>query len=483
MRSRGLSKSKIMAGIQCPKRLYLETYYRELAEESADKEERFAVGHQVGELARTLYPGGTLIDGGDLKDALEETEAALKVANDAVFFEATLQHEDVLFRADILLKEAEHTHLSEVKSSTSVKKEHVQDCAIQFWVLRGAGYPVDSVALVHINNSFVYGGDGDYTGLFAEENITGKVRALAHDVPDWVDRCKQVLAGDLPDVEVGPHCEKPYVCPFLAHCKGEQPAYPVGELPRGGKVVQELLNDGIEDIRDIPEGRLANATQERVRRITVAGKAELNPQAAEALRGLPYPRYYLDFETIGFAIPIWAGTRPYQALPFQWSCHTEDENGELDHAEFLDKTGEPPMRLLAESLLVTLGDSGPIFVYSPFEKHVIKGLAEMFPDLVDKLNALIDRLVDLHPITKAHYYHPAMKGSWSLKALLPTVAPDLDYSTLGEVQEGTAAGRAYLEIIDKKTDPKRRQELIKSLAEYCKLDTLAMVRLARFLQQ
>ncbi len=483
MRSRGLSKSKIMAGIQCPKRLYLETYHRELAEESADKEALFKAGHQVGEFARTLYPGGTLIDGGDLKGALKETEAALKVANDAVFFEATLQHEGVLFRADILSKEAERTELSEVKSSTSVKNEHVQDCAIQAWVLRGAGYPVDTVALVHIDNSFVYGGDGDYTGLFARVDLTGEVRALEHDVPGWVDQCKQALAGDMPDVKVGPHCKKPYVCPFMAHCNGEQPEYPVSKLPHGGKVVQQLLNEGIEDIRDIPEGRLTNATQERIRRVTAAGEPELNPQAGEALRGLPYPRYYLDFETIGPAIPIWAGTRPYQQMPFQWSCHTEQANGELDHAEFLDRSGEPPMRLLAESLLVALGESGPIFTYTNFEQKVIQGLAEMFPGLSDGLQKVIKRLVDLHPITREHYYHPAMKGSWSLKAVLPTVAPDLDYGALGEVQEGMAAGRAYFEVIDKQTDPKRRQELIGSLREYCKLDTLAMVRLARFLQQ
>ncbi|MFQ5759422.1 MAG: DUF2779 domain-containing protein, partial [Acidiferrobacterales bacterium] len=298
-----------------------------------------------------------------------------------------------------------------------------------------------------------------------------------------VDRCKQALAGGMPEVEVGPHCKKPYPCPFLSHCGGEQPEYPVSKLPHGDKVVQALLNDGIEDIRDIPEGRLTNATQERIRRITAAGKAELNPQAGEALRELPYPRYYLDFETIGFAIPVWAGTRPYQALPFQWSCHMEHENTKLLHASFLDTSGEPPMRCLAEHLLATLGHHGPIFTYTNFEQNVIQGLAEMFPDLADKLSALVDRLFDLYPITKEHYYHPAMKGSWSLKAVLPTVAPDLDYGALGEVQEGMAAGRAYLEIIGKQTDSKRRLELITSLTEYCKLDTLAMVRLARFLQQ
>ena len=279
------------------------------------------------------------------------------------------------------------------------------------------------------------------------------------------------------------HCRKPYDCVFLTYCRNGQSEYHVSTLPNGGRVVQELLNEGIEDIRDIPEGRLTNATQERVRRVTVAGRAELDDRAAECLRDLPYPRYYLDFETIGPAIPIWAGTRPYQGVPFQWSCHIELADGELDHAEFLDRSGEPPMRLLAESLLATLGESGPIFTYTGFEKGVISGLANMFPDLAPVLRAVIERLVDLHKITKEYYYHPEMRGSWSLKAVLPTVAPNLRYDALDEVHEGNAAGRAYLAVIDPATDRKRRDELIDALLDYCKLDTLALVHLARFLEQ
>jgi predicted RecB family nuclease len=141
------------------------------------------------------------------------------------------------------------------------------------------------------------------------------------------------------------------------------------------------------------------------------------------------------------------------------------------------------MRLLAESLLATLGESGPIFTYTGFEKGVISSLADMFPDLAASLEAVIERLVDLHKITKEHYYHPEMKGSWSLKAVLPTVAPDLRYDVLDEVQEGNAAGLAYLELIDPETDKGRRDQLIDALLEYCNLDTFALVRLARFLQQ
>ncbi len=141
------------------------------------------------------------------------------------------------------------------------------------------------------------------------------------------------------------------------------------------------------------------------------------------------------------------------------------------------------MRRAAEDLLAVLDTPGPIFMYTSFEKTVMKALATMFPDIADALNERIGWLADLCKIAHAFYCHPDMKGSWSIKSVLPTVAPDLSYDTCGEVQDGLAAGRAYLEMINPKTDDERRNALITSLNEYCKLDTLAMVRLARFLQQ
>ena len=95
----------------------------------------------------------------------------------------------------------------------------------------------------------------------------------------------------------------------------------------------------------------------------------------------------------------------------------------------------------------------------------------------------MDRLVDLLPIAQKHYYHPQMKGSWSIKAVLPTIAPEMDYKNLEEVQDGTGAQIAYLEVIRPETSEKRRNELAHRMLEYCKMDTMALVRLAWFFQE
>src|SRR5690606_29267679 len=186
-------------------------------------------------------------------------------------------------------------------------------------------------------------------------------------------------------------------------------------------------------------------------------------------------------ETVSPAVPVWAGTRPYETLPFQWSCHYESAPGVLRHADFLDLTGEPPMRRFAESLIRVLGRDGPVLVYTGYEGGIINALAARFPDLAPALTDVTGRLVDLYPLAERGFYHPAMHGSWSLKALVPLVAPDLRYSDLEEIQEGTGASEGYLEAIDPATAPDRRQALAQALRAYCRMDTEALVRLAHFL--
>ncbi len=200
------------------------------------------------------------------------------------------------------------------------------------------------------------------------------------------------------------------------------------------------------------------------------------------MQELAWPRFYIDFETIAFAVPIWAGTRPYEALPFQWSCHVDrgiENSGDegYEHLEFLDLTGEPPMRQCAEALIDALGDEGPIVVYTSYEKTVLSRLAARYPDLSDPIEALIARLVDLHPVMKSAYYHPDMHGSWSLKAVLPTISAGLNFTDLDTVKDGMAAQTAYLEAIDTKTSSERREELRRALLEYCRYDTLALLKL------
>jgi hypothetical protein len=204
------------------------------------------------------------------------------------------------------------------------------------------------------------------------------------------------------------------------------------------------------------------------------------------LDGLAYPRYYLDFETIGPAVPIWEGTRPYQSIPVQWSIHIDDGTGDgslesMDHGEFLDLSGEPPMRALAERMIECLGDSGPVLMYTNYELGVIKNLIEMFPDLEPPLQAIIDRLFDLAVVVDNNYYHPSMLGSWSIKKAAPAIAPHMDYAALEGINVGTAASEGYLEAISPETTPQRKVELEEQLLRYCRFDTEAMVEVLRFL--
>lgn len=478
-----LSKSKIMSGLQCPRRLWLEVKRPEWMHFSDRAEQSFAAGHEVGAVAQRLHPKGLLIGfEGELSSALAETGHMLQRPGDLSLFEATFQHGRVLVRADVLIRRGGGYHLVEVKGAASLKPHYLYDVAVQAWVIEGAGLPLKTIQLWHVDNSFVYPGGGDYQGLFVREDVTEEVTELMRQVPAWAAQCQKALLGEEPQIDVGKQCHDPYDCPFLDYCEPAEAEYPVSILPHGGALASRLRQEGYKDLREVPQARLSSERHLRVWRVTKRGLAELDEGATRELAALPYPRYYLDFETVQFAVPIWAGTRPYEQLPFQWSCQLEDKAGVLQHREFLDTAGEAPMRRFAETLIEALGAAGPILVYSNYERTVLYQLRKRFPDLDAPLEAIISRLYDLHPVAKDYYYHPAMLGSWSLKEVLPTIAPELSYETLGEVRDGGGAQDAYREIISPRTDPPRRDTLAADLRAYCYRDTLALVEIARFFE-
>ena len=483
MSIRGLSKSKIISGLQCLKRLYLQVHQPELAETSEQAERLINFGYRVQEVARGLHPDGKLVGHESaVAEAIRQTSELLQEPGDRLLFEPAFQHIGVAVRADLFSRHHDQYRLNEVKASTEVKDYYYNDIAIQRWVIEGAGYPLRSTIVSHIDNQFVYQGDGDYQGLFKEVDITEETEPLQEMVPAWIKDLRKMLAGPLPEIAMGKQCSDPFECEFQQFCSRglPKPEYPVSVLPYGGKTVEKLLAKGYTDLRDVPENELSNQRHKWVWRATKTGEPGLDPRVREIVRKLPYPRFYLDFETAQFAVPIWAGTRPYEQLPFQWSCHIESEGGVSTHKEFINVTREPPIRQFAESLIAALGEHGAIVVWGSFEGTRLRELAARFPDLEVRLMKIVQRINDLLPIAQNHYYHRDMQGSWSLKCVLPTIAPDLDYSKLGEVQEGSMAQTAYLEAIDPETPPERREKLVNSLREYCKMDTLALVRIARF---
>jgi len=478
-----LSKSKLMSARQCLKRLYLEVHRPELVVHSSRTQAAFNIGNAVGDIAHRIYGNenaAVIPYEGGMSHAIRKTARLVGEGPQYPIFEATFQHGGVLVRVDALLPDGDAWRMVEVKASTSVKDEHVFDCAAQRWVFEGLGHSLTGIALAHVDNTFVYEGDGDFDGLLIESEMTESTDNILAVVPEWIAMAREAVSGDEPAIGVGAQCFKPYECPFVGHCWPQGTEYPVQGLGGDRAKLGELIAEGIEDIRDVPVNLLSEK-QQWIQKVTRSGKAEILPGAPTFVESLAYPRYYLDFETIMPPIPIWAGTRPYETLPIQWSCHFEPESGMLEHADFLDISGYPPMRMLAESLIRVLGKQGPVLMYTSYEKTVINALIGRFPELEAPLQAIVKRLVDLHPPTQQFYYHPAMAGSWSLKAVLPTIAPDMQYSELDGIQEGTAASEGYLEAILPETSEQRKVELEQQLLRYCKFDTEAMVRLVQFL--
>jgi hypothetical protein len=478
-----LSKSRLISAWQCTKRLYLEKHHPDYADVSSLTESLWATGHRVGEVAQQLYGTTESVEiGFDRRIGLmvHRTRELIEQGAGFPIFEATFLHENVLVRVDVLVPDGAGWRVIEVKASTSVKDYHVLDCAIQDWVLRNSGIDVTSIALAHINNQFVYGGDGDYDGLLVEHDLTDEVRTLEPTVLELVAEAREAVAGPMPHVDVGTRCSNPYECQFAGFCWPTDTEYPVAGLGGGKARLGEYVALGYRDIRDVPAEEISAETQQRIHRVTCSGRPEILDGVREAFEALPCPRYYLDFETIAPAVPFWEGTRPYAAVAVQWSCHIEESPGVFRHEEFLDLSGNPPMRPLAGALIETLGDTGPVLMWTTYEETVIRNLKALFPDLAGPLDGIIERLYDMHPVVKQNYYHPKMLGSWSIKAVIPTINADMDYAKLEGIREGTAASDGFIEAIDPGTTAERKSELEEQLRRYCRFDTEAMVEILRY---
>jgi len=483
-----LSKSRILAGMQCAKRLYLETYDPD-ARDPVDlaRHAILETGRAFGRAARGRYPGGVAIEDGVRHDrAVEETIAALSDPRTTAIYEAAFTYADIRVRVDMLAREGARWNLIEVKSSTGFKEEYVPDIAIQLYVVQGAGVPIEKAILLHVNDEYVWpGGDYDPDRLFAIQDLSSEARNGIAPVLRRIEAMRVVLREDEPPtVLVGPHCRKPYRCPFHEHCHEGGPEHRVTGLPKlSPKIYEALVAAAVQDIRDIPEdfGGL-NELQWRVRNAVRTGKPYVHPDLPMKLGAIRYPVHFLDFETCNPPLPIIPGTRPFEQTPFLWSDHVLEEDGSTDHRSYIHPDRTDPRPLLVEALLDALEGEGSIVVYSGFEGRVLSALAEALPAYAERLHRVAGRIVDLHELILHHYYHPDFRGSFSIKRVLPVLVEGLDYSDL-MIREGSQAALAFSDMTDPRVPKRRREALRDSLLAYCRRDTLAMVRLFQTLKE
>ena len=483
--SHRLSKSRFTSGLQCHKKLWWEVHEPNAIELQPDKvlQDLFDQGRQVGEAARARYPGGVLIDlpHNARAERVAATQAALESGAPAVF-EATFIADDTFVAIDVLEKQGDGYHLTEVKSSTSQKDEHIPDVAVQARVAAACGVKITAAAVLHLNKEFRNPDAGD---LFARTDVTGPVAAFVGQVPDEIARQREMLAGPLPDVPIGLHCFEPRDCPFMGRCWPDTPDHIRHLAGVGPKKTAAYLARGIASINDLPSKEKLNFTQQRQLKAMAEQRIIVEPTLRHDLEPLEAARLgFLDFETIARAIPVWPGMAPWQQAAAQFSYHERQPDGTYTHVAFLAEGPQDARPPLAAAMVRATAKAERVVMYTPFEKTRIRELQRAVPQLAGELAELEAKLIDLHPIVKNCVYHPDFRGSFSLKYILTPLVPELTYDDLVIVDGRVASVEiARLLFVADKIPRQERDRVRQELLDYCERDTWAMVKLVERLRE
>ncbi len=486
-----ISKSQYLKGIQCPKALWLYRHRPDLRPEISESlQHLFDMGHEIGELAQKRFGMGTEIteEYYQIDEAIKSTQRAIE-QGEKIIFEATACSEDGAYsKIDILkkVKGSDDWDLIEVKSSTGVKGYHLDDMALQRYAFMGAGYKIRKSILMHINNQYVRSGELDLNQLFHLEDCTKIVNGRQIKIEEDVGKLLEIVNDQTePSIEIGDHCSAPFSCDYIDYCWQHIPDYSVYNLFKGSKL-DELRSKDILEVSDIPSGFEATGRQ-RIEIDSVKQNRIYKAQDRinEFLDSLVYPLYYLDYETINPGVPLFDSSRPYQLIPFQFSLHIQSKKGgALEHKEFLYTNGDDPRPDFISALIGDCDDKGSVIVYNKgFESRVNNELAFDFPDNKDKLDAIADRMVDLLvPFRSRYLYHPEMRGSASLKSVLPAFVSDLGYDDL-EISDGADASIRYLSCIKDYLPESEKNITYDDLKKYCTRDTMAEVELIKVLYE
>ena len=486
-----LSKSLYTRAIQCQKSLWLKKHNKDvLTPPNAAAQAIFENGNEVGDLACKLFPNGVEIPylNTTFQDKINLTQEYINQGTQNIY-EATFEFDGILIMIDILNIKDNSVIINEVKSSTEVKDVYLHDASIQYYVLNGLGYDVKKVNIIHINNEYVRDEELDINQLFCIVDVTYEVKELQANIKNNLEIFRKTLAKeDEPNIDIGTHCNEPYECDAKNYCWSHIPNYSIFDISRlKSQKKFELYKNGILEFSQIKDINSFSISQQIQIESERQNRTIINKEAIkEFVNSLIYPIYHLDFETFQQAIPEFKGVSPYSQIPFQYSLHIEHEDGRLEHKEFLALDGVDPREEISKRLVEDIPNDVTVLAYNMgFEKGVIRKLANLFEQYSHGLMAIHDNCKDLMiPFQNKDYYHPNMKGSYSIKYVLPSLVPEFEnaYKELDLIHNGGEAMEAFANL-SKIDDEKLKQRYRDSLLEYCKLDTLAMVKILEKLKE
>lgn len=485
-----ITKTIYLEFLACAKNAWLKQHKTELAskfELSAFEKSLVANGNLVEMWARKLFPAGLLIEKFN-EEAVKETARYIK-SRQSVIFQATFISDKFLARNDVLEYDEQNDcwNLYEIKGTNTLRengedRDHIEDAAFQYVVLRDCGMKIGRVSIIHLNKDYVRGDDINIHELFTIDDVTDKIieRELVTR-----EKMNNAFAALFQNDEKAVECSCIYHgrsnhCSTFHYSHPEVPEYSIHDLSRIGlskKKLIDLVDSDILDINDIPDDyKLSDIQRNQVN----VHKSQIpiidNISIKAELDSMNYPLYFLDYETYPPAIPLFKGFKPYQHIPFQFSLHVlNSSDGDLEHHEYLHIDNSDPTKDIISVLKETIGPEGNIVVWNKtFEQGRNSEMAERSPENKEFLADINSRVYDLMDIfQKQLHVHPGFKGKVSIKKVLPVLVPSLSYQEL-EIQEGGSAMEAWFEKILNANSEEEKSETAKNLLKYCYLDTYAM---------
>jgi hypothetical protein len=491
-----ITKTDYLEYTYCKKNLWLHKHKKELfvgVELSEFEKKIIEEGNIADEAARNLFPEGKLIEIVGT-NAVPITQSFLD-GGAKTLFQAAFLHDEFFVQADVLKfnEVLDGWELYEVKATNAVKRtiphHHVNDLAFQKSVIEKSGLKIVKAGVVHLNGEYRQHGKVNYNALFIVADLTDEVLEAQEGVRQQMQDLKTYLSMD---EEKG--CECLYrghnaQCTTFRYSNPDVPEYSVHDINRIGgskKLFYDWIDRGIYKLDDIDNPEALKGAKKAQYEAYTTGRPLIDHEAIkESLDELVFPLYFFDYEGYSSAIPRFDGFGAYEQVPFQYSLHIMHESGEVDHKEFLILEPEGDLTLpLIERMREDFGDEGSVVSwYKSYESQRNDKLAELHPDHADFLESLNDRMFDLMTIfSKDMYVDARFKGSASIKNVLPVIVPELSYKALG-IQKGDQAVERWEKMIDSETSEEEKEQIAMDLLEYCKLDTLAMVEIYRFLKK
>ena len=476
-----ITKSKYMSGLQCPKYLWIKEHMSEkIPGVDLELQFRFDQGKEVGDIAKRIYPEGVDLSDSDFNLNINRTQHLIEKRQ--TIFEAGIRIDNIYSRIDILNPvEEDSWDIIEVKSSMKVKNEHYEDIAFQRYCLVKKGLKIRKTYLMHINPNFIKQGEVDPYKFMLSEDVTDNVNSVAHcDIKSRIESMA-LLASDetMPDIKIGPQCFSPYECSLKDYCwQFIPPKDNVFVFNRGRSLGFEFIERGILELKDVDNEEDLNDKQRIQLKSHLNNDIHINKDAiADFLGKLKFPLYFLDFETIKSAVPVYDKSSPYEDIPFQYVLYIlKDENSKPELLSYLSKSKEDPRKNVVQSLSETIKADGSIVAYfAVFEKKVLNKATEAYPEYRDWFESIQNNFLDLYePFRDYYYYNPTQQGSNSLKKVLPAITGK-GYQDL-DISNGAVASIRYFNATLKDAlGAKERDSLYMALEEYCGLDTKGMI--------